>query len=87
MKPELAKKIPAGFISYLDPTEVDRPPSGGEWAHEIKWDGYRAQAHLSEGRATIYARNGTFDVIVGGLGVDRAHVDPFDQLYGVEKTF
>ena len=54
----LAKKIAPGFISYLDPTEVERPPSGDAWAHEIKWDGYRAQAHLTAGRATIYTRNG-----------------------------
>jgi hypothetical protein len=26
--------------------------------HEIKWDGYRVQAHLWEGKATIYTRNG-----------------------------
>jgi bifunctional non-homologous end joining protein LigD len=56
--PQLAKKIPPGFIRYLDPNEVERPPSGEAWAHEIKWDGYRAQAHLTEGRGTIYTRNG-----------------------------
>jgi bifunctional non-homologous end joining protein LigD len=54
----LAKKIPSGFLKYLDPNEVDRPPSGESWAHEIKWDGYRAQAHLTAGRATVYTRNG-----------------------------
>ena len=47
-----------GFLGYLDPTEVDRPPSGEVWAHEIKWDGYRAQAHLTAGRATVYTRKG-----------------------------
>ena len=47
-----------GFLGYLDPTEVERTPSGAAWAHEIKWDGYRAQAHLTEGCATIYTRNG-----------------------------
>jgi bifunctional non-homologous end joining protein LigD len=46
------------LISYLDPIEVERPPSGELWAHEIKWDGYRAQAHLGAGRATVYTRNG-----------------------------
>ncbi len=47
-----------GFVPSVDPTEVDRPPSGDDWAHEIKWDGYRVQAHLEEGRATIYTRKG-----------------------------
>jgi len=26
--------------------------------HEVKWDGYRAQAHLAAGRAVVYSRNG-----------------------------
>jgi bifunctional non-homologous end joining protein LigD len=26
--------------------------------HEVKWDGYRAQAHLAGGKATIFTRNG-----------------------------
>jgi bifunctional non-homologous end joining protein LigD len=54
----LTRKTKLGFLEYLDPVEVDRPPSGAAWAHEIKWDGYRAQAHLTAGRATIYTRNG-----------------------------
>jgi bifunctional non-homologous end joining protein LigD len=56
--PQPGKKIPPGLISYLDPVEVERPPAGESWAHEIKWDGYRAQAHLTAGRATVYTRNG-----------------------------
>ena len=54
----MAIKTKLGFLGYLDPIEVERPPSGELWAHEIKWDGYRAQAHLRAGRATIYTRNG-----------------------------
>ena len=46
------------FLPYLNPTEVDRPPTGKGWTHEIKWDGYRAQAHLEKGRATVFTRNG-----------------------------
>lgn len=26
--------------------------------HEIKWDGYRVQAHLADGKVTIYTRRG-----------------------------
>ena len=25
--------------------------SGTRWAHEIKWDGYRAQAHVADGKS------------------------------------
>jgi bifunctional non-homologous end joining protein LigD len=45
-------------LDYLDPIEGDPPPAGESWAHEIKWDGYRAQAHLTAGRATVYTRKG-----------------------------
>jgi bifunctional non-homologous end joining protein LigD len=38
--------------------ERDRPPAGGSWLHEIKFDGYRAQLHLRGGKATVYSRRG-----------------------------
>lgn len=28
--------------------------NGDDWVHEIKWDGYRVQAHLRDGKATVY---------------------------------
>jgi bifunctional non-homologous end joining protein LigD len=30
------------------------PPTGPGWLHEIKWDGYRAQAHLADGKAVVF---------------------------------
>jgi bifunctional non-homologous end joining protein LigD len=30
----------AGFIEPCLPTQVDRPPAGPDWIHEIKHDGY-----------------------------------------------
>ena len=30
------------YIQPCDPTEVDSPPDGADWIHEIKWDGYQA---------------------------------------------
>jgi bifunctional non-homologous end joining protein LigD len=33
-------------------------PSGGRWLHEIKFDGYRTQAHLLNGKPIIYTRTG-----------------------------
>jgi bifunctional non-homologous end joining protein LigD len=47
-----------GFIEPCHPAERERPPSGGNWVHEIKADGYRAQVHLREGKATVYSRRG-----------------------------
>ena len=47
-----------GFIEPCHPTERARPPSGGNWIHEIKADGYRAQVHLRDGKATVYSRRG-----------------------------
>lgn len=34
------------------------PPFGPGWVHEIKHDGYRGQAHLQDGRATMFTRAG-----------------------------
>ena len=39
-------------------TLVEAPPDGKEWLHEIKFDGYRVQAAVGGGKATIYTRTG-----------------------------
>jgi bifunctional non-homologous end joining protein LigD len=46
------------YIQPLDPTSVEHPPAGEGWIHEIKFDGYRAQAHKGGGRATVFSRKG-----------------------------
>jgi bifunctional non-homologous end joining protein LigD len=33
-------------------------PTGAEWLHEVKFDGYRVQAHKVGSRVVIYSRNG-----------------------------
>jgi bifunctional non-homologous end joining protein LigD len=38
-------------------TLVDTPPSGDEWLHEIKYDGYRIGARVRHGRVSLYTRN------------------------------
>src|SRR3954452_23747603 len=47
-----------GFIEPCLPTLKDAPPAGRQWVHEIKFDGYRVQAHLADGRARLFTRNG-----------------------------
>ena len=37
---------------------VDKPPRGGDWLHEIKFDGYRTAVHLSGGEARMITRSG-----------------------------
>jgi len=35
------RTLPAGFIAPCLPTKTDTLPSGGQWLHEIKHDGFR----------------------------------------------
>ena len=39
-------------------TLVKQPPSGDEWVHEIKFDGFRIGCRIRNGRATLISRNG-----------------------------
>src|SRR5262245_5689049 len=64
-------------------TLVDTPPSGDEWLHEIKYDGYRIGARVRQGRVSLYTRNGNewtaaFPEVadaVDKLGLDDALID------------
>jgi ATP-dependent DNA ligase len=37
----LQRTLPAGFIAPCLPTKTDKLPSGSDWLHEIKHDGFR----------------------------------------------
>ena len=39
------RALPAGFIAPCLPSSAPQPPSGEEWLHEIKHDGFRLIAH------------------------------------------
>ena len=36
----------------------DSAPEGGDWAHELKWDGYRMHARIDEGKVQLLTRTG-----------------------------
>jgi hypothetical protein len=40
----LSRAASSGFIEPCLPSPADRPPSGSNWIHEIKHDGYRLMA-------------------------------------------
>jgi hypothetical protein len=46
------------FVEPCHPTLRQKAPSGGDSVHEIKFDGYRTQAHLRNGEPAIYTRRG-----------------------------
>jgi len=49
---------PPALIQPQLATLVDRPPKGGDWSYEIKFDGYRVMTRIEGGVATIFTRNG-----------------------------
>ncbi len=52
-------KLPyPGFVEPALATSVEHVPPGDRWVHEIKFDGYRVQMHLGDGRVTVYTRRG-----------------------------
>jgi len=54
----LQRTLPAGFIAPCLPTKTDRLPSGTEWLHEIKHDGFRVIARKTGVHVRLYSRPG-----------------------------
>jgi bifunctional non-homologous end joining protein LigD len=53
--------IKAAMPSFIEPclaTLVAKPPTGAEWVHEIKFDGYRIQARIDAKGVRLLTRNG-----------------------------
>ncbi|MCK1392928.1 DNA ligase D [Bradyrhizobium sp. 1] len=46
------------FVAPQLCTPVERPPAGEGWCHEIKFDGYRVQLRVEDGKATLKTRKG-----------------------------
>ncbi|MCG6203802.1 DNA ligase D [Rhodopseudomonas sp. HC1] len=51
----------AAMPDFIPPqlcVSVDRPPGSEGWAHEIKFDGYRMQLRVADGKAALMTRKG-----------------------------
>ena len=46
------------FIRPCLPSKTDRPPTGPQWVHEVKHDGYRLMVHRDSKRVRCFTRNG-----------------------------
>ncbi len=51
------KRLPPGFVIPAQPVMAARPPSGADWVHEIKHDGYRMIVRRDGPLVRIYSRN------------------------------
>src|SRR5215475_13706279 len=49
--------LPAGFVVPAQPIKASKPPSGGDWVHEIKHDGYRLIVRRDGPTVRLYSRN------------------------------
>ncbi len=47
-----------GFIEPQLCKLVEHPPSGADWVHEVKFDGYRIQVRVHNGKAVLRTRKG-----------------------------
>jgi bifunctional non-homologous end joining protein LigD len=68
----LQRTLPAGFIAPCLPTKTDKLPSGSQWVHEIKHDGFRVIARKKGAQVRLYSRPGNdlthrFPLIVEAL--------------------
>jgi bifunctional non-homologous end joining protein LigD len=54
----LQRTLPAGFIAPCLPTKTDKLPSGSQWLHEIKRDGFRVIARKKGPQVRLYSRPG-----------------------------
>lgn len=54
-----SKRAPnPGFIKPCLALLAMNAPDGGDWLHEIKFDGYRLMAHIREGKVSLLTRGG-----------------------------
>jgi bifunctional non-homologous end joining protein LigD len=56
-KPLAGDPLP-DFVAPELATLVDRAPSGSDWLHELKFDGYRLISRIKDGTARLMTRRG-----------------------------
>jgi bifunctional non-homologous end joining protein LigD len=54
----MQRTLPAGFIAPCLPSKTNKLPSGSQWLHEIKHDGFRVIARKNGTRVRLYSRPG-----------------------------
>jgi bifunctional non-homologous end joining protein LigD len=54
---KIIKRLPAGFVIPAKPVLASKPPSGADWVHEIKHDGYRIMVRRDGPIVRLYSRN------------------------------
>src|SRR5712675_3645918 len=52
------KRLPAGFVVPAQPIKAHKPPSGPDWVHEIKHDGYRLIVRREGKAVRLFTRRG-----------------------------
>ncbi|WP_421580996.1 DNA ligase D [Shinella sp. M31] len=58
---KVATSTAADLPEFIPPQlceTLERPPAGDNWLHEIKFDGYRIQMRVADGKATLKTRKG-----------------------------
>jgi bifunctional non-homologous end joining protein LigD len=58
---DVATSIAVDLPEFIPPQlceTLDRPPAGDHWLHEIKFDGYRIQMRVADGKVTLKTRKG-----------------------------
>ena len=56
-KKQKLKPLPPFILPALATLKA-APPSGDDWLHEVKFDGYRIQAHINAGKVRLLTRSG-----------------------------
>lgn len=57
-KPRRRTAAPPDFIPPCLARLESTPPTGDAWLHEVKFDGYRIQARIADGKVTLKTRTG-----------------------------
>ena len=59
--PTLHSKKISSLPNFVEPElcrPLERPPGGAGWVHEVKFDGYRMQLRVADGKAVLRTRKG-----------------------------